>query len=359
MFEDLFVNICIVTTLVFVYMKIRWGNREKSSYPWISHLIDGFCGGILGLFLMQFSIRVTSETLADMRYIPILLMLLFVGKVPAVISAVLIIISRFLFGVNKSSYAAILMITTLLAGYLIIEKIFRNEDNILLKGMYMVIYSNVIVTIFLNYVLSDISILIPLTVIYWTVSSIGGFTSIFLVNYLRRSEYLFRKYENESTVDFLTGLRNVRNFDSIWKYSKELAEKKNKFLSLLMLDIDHFKRINDTYGHGNGDFVLMEVSRIMEEAITKKGSVFRKGGEEFAIILPTYSKSQAIEIAERIRSRVKRHQFKIDGNTKLLVTISIGITSFPETTGLIENMVEAADNALYRAKENGRNQISL
>lgn len=357
MLEDLFVNICIVTALLFVYMKLRWGSREKTEYPWISHLIDGICGGILGFLLMEFSIRVTDETLADLRYIPILLMLLFVGKVPAIISALFIISSRFLFGVNLSSYAAVIMIASLVIGYLVIEKILKNENNILLKGMYMVLYSNIVVTIFLDYVLNDSRIFTPLVAIYWIISTAGGFTSIFLVNYLRRSEYLFRKYENESTIDFFTGLRNVRNFDSIWGYSKELAEKKKKSLSLLMLDIDHFKRINDTYGHGNGDFVLMEISRIMEEAVERKGSVFRKGGEEFAIILPTYSKLQAIEIAERIRSRVEMHQFRIDENTKLLVTISIGIASFPETTELIDNMVEIADKALYRAKANGINQI--
>lgn len=359
MLEDLFVNICIVTTLVFAYMKIRWSSREKSQYPWISNVIDGLCGGLLGLLLMEFSIRVTSETLADLRYIPILLMFIFIGKVPMILSAIFIIGSRFLFGVNRSSYAAIVMVVALVIGYLIIEKIFRKEDNLLLKGMYMVIYSNIVVTIFLNYLLKDATVLIPLTTLYWVVSMIGGLISIFLVNYLRKSEYLFRKYENESTIDFLTGLRNVRNFDTMWEQSVETVSKKKKPLSMLMLDIDHFKQINDAYGHGNGDFVLMEISRIMEEMVGKNGSVFRKGGEEFAVILPSLSKDQTIELAERIRSRVERHQFKIDGHLKLPVTISIGVTNYPETINELENMVERADEALYRAKKDGRNRVSL
>lgn len=358
MLEDLFVNICIVTAHVFAFMKLRWGRHEKRSSPWISNLIDGLSGGILGLILMYFSIRVTSETLADLRYIPILLMIIFIGKAPALISAAFIIFSRFLFGVNRSSYAAIIMVIALVAGYLILDKIFRKENNTVVKGMYMVTYSNIIVTLFLNYVLNGMSILVPLTAIYWIVSTIGGLTSIVLVNYLRTSEYLFRKYQNESTIDFLTGLKNVRNFDSIWSHSKDQMIKKKKAMSLMILDIDHFKVINDTYGHGTGDFVLIEIARIMEDIVAKKGSVFRKGGEEFAIILPTYTHDQAIEIAERIRGRVERHHFKSDDHEKIAVTISIGLSTYPETVDEIDNMVERADEELYRAKESGRNQVS-
>ncbi|WP_080147128.1 diguanylate cyclase [Marinilactibacillus piezotolerans] len=357
MIEDLFVNICIVTTFVLIYMKTRWGRRETSNRPWVSNLIDGLCGGVLGLVLMHFSINVTSETLADLRYIPILLMILFIGKKPTYITTIFIILSRFLFGINKSSYSAAVAFSLMLIGYLIINHLFEKEDNLLIRGAYMVLLSNILTTGLFYFLIKDMNVLLHLIGVYWIVSTIGGVTSILLVNYLRTSEYLFRKYKNESTTDFLTGLKNVRNFDSVWAYSKQLSAKNGKALSLIMLDIDHFKRINDTYGHGTGDFVLMEISRIMEDVVGNRGSVFRKGGEEFAIVLPTFTKSQAAGISERIRGRVERHQFLINDELKLSITISIGFVSYPESVSETEGMLDKADEALYKAKENGRNQV--
>ncbi|WP_225744711.1 diguanylate cyclase [Marinilactibacillus sp. Marseille-P9653] len=357
MFEDFFININIMIALIFTYMKIRWSIREETHSAWKSYVIDGLCGGLLGWALMHFSIRVGTETLVDLRFIPILLMFLFIGKVPTFISVIFIACIRFIYGVNISSYSAVIMLISLFIGYIVIEKITPKEDSVIVRGMYMVIYSNVVISVLLYYVVRDFDILIALTPTYWVMGSIAGLSSILLVNYMRTSEYLYRKYENESTIDFLTGLKNVRNFDSIWKYSEELANKKGKPLSLVMLDIDHFKRINDTYGHAAGDFVLMEISRIMEEVVGNKGSVFRKGGEEFAIILPLFRKEQAEEMAETVRSRVERHRFAVDDETKLLVTISCGYVSYPEIVKQTDNMVELADVALYQAKETGRNKV--
>lgn len=357
--EDLFINVCIVTTLVFAYMKIRWGHADKNKNIRVSYLIDGLLGGILGLILMEFSIRVTDETIVDLRYIPILLMLLFVGKKPAFITTFLISLFRFFFGFNLSSYAAIFFNITIIIGFLIIDNFKKKEEDFLVKGMYMVIYSNIVIVFFLYYLIRDTSVIIPLSIIYFIVSTIGGFISIFLVKYLRTSEYLYKKYESESTIDFLTGLKNVRKFEDLWNYSIKMTKQKKIPLSLLMLDIDHFKNINDTYGHGNGDFVLMEISRIMEEATSEIGTVFRKGGEEFAIILPGVAKNQALDIAEKIRVTVERHQFIIDKNTRITVTISIGLISYPETTTELDLMVEDADAALYLAKDSGRNQVAF
>ncbi|WP_208560441.1 GGDEF domain-containing protein [Marinilactibacillus kalidii] len=357
MFEDFFININIVIAMIFAFMKLRWNIHEKSSEIWKTHLIDGLCGGLLGWVLIHFSIRVGVNTLVDFRYIPVLLMFLFVGKIPTTISVIFIALIRFIYGVSVSAYAAMLMMFILLIGYTIIDKLVSKDDSLIVRGMYMVIFSNIATSTLLHYVVRDVDILLTLTPTYWVMSLIAGLSSILLVNYMRTSEYLYHKYENEATIDFLTGLKNVRNFDSIWQYSEELANKKQKPLSLLMLDIDHFKRINDTYGHGAGDFVLMEISRIMEDVVGKKGSVFRKGGEEFAIILPLFKREQAREMGEMIRGRVERHQFTIDRETKINVTISCGFVSFPEVVKQTNNMVELADVALYNAKETGRNKV--
>jgi diguanylate cyclase (GGDEF)-like protein len=142
--------------------------------------------------------------------------------------------------------------------------------------------------------------------------------------------------------------------------------KLNRPLSVLMLDIDHFKRYNDQFGHLAGDETLKKVAAIIRASMRKVDIIARYGGEEFVAVLPESSALTAHEVAERIRSSVARHDFKIyDSQTK--VTVSIGISTFPDDIfpggqtsfydDLAFDLIRHADKALYRAKEEGRNRV--
>ena len=145
------------------------------------------------------------------------------------------------------------------------------------------------------------------------------------------------------------------------KFSQEELKKLSRYsepTSLLLADIDFFKKINDTYGHPSGDLVLKEVSNIIREAIRDIDMPARYGGEEFAAILPRTDSKGAMNIAERLRKAVMSASFSSD-TSQLKVTLSIGIATTPSDAKTKEELIEKADEALYYAKHNGRNRSVL
>ncbi len=166
--------------------------------------------------------------------------------------------------------------------------------------------------------------------------------------------------EGLSVHDRLTGLFNYGYFlDNLAKEQKRSLRYQNP-LSVIMLDVDFFKRFNDTFGHEKGNEVLKRVTKVITNRIRNVDTAARYGGEEFIIILPNATKEQALVVAERIRTAIEKEDFK--GNTTRPishVTISGGIASYPSQAEDIEQLVYKADQALYLAKETGRNQICV
>ncbi|MDH4232753.1 MAG: sensor domain-containing diguanylate cyclase, partial [Nitrospirota bacterium] len=166
---------------------------------------------------------------------------------------------------------------------------------------------------------------------------------------------LHAEIEKLATTDGLTGLFNHRRFQE--KLSDEF-KRLNRYaspVSLILTDIDYFKKVNDTYGHPAGDLVLKGVSKIIREQIRDMDVPARYGGEEFAVILPGTEAEGAKNIAERLRTAVMDTTFSADGKS-LKVTISIGIATAPVDAKNKEELIERTDKALYHAKHNGRNQ---
>lgn len=176
----------------------------------------------------------------------------------------------------------------------------------------------------------------------------------------RQLEDLLHKLEIMAITDHLTEIYNRRHFEEILKREFTRATRYNLHLSCLMADIDHFKRINDTYGHAAGDAVLKEVARLIHSSLREVDVIGRWGGEEFIALLTQAKKADAKKVAERILQSVSDHRFQgLPENEK--ITISIGVASVPED-GDIDNwekLIKAADEALYRAKRNGRNRVEL
>ncbi len=158
--------------------------------------------------------------------------------------------------------------------------------------------------------------------------------------------------------DRLTGLYARRTIEERLAEQFELSQRSKLPFSLLLTDIDFFKSINDTYGHPAGDALLGSVARALQEALRKYDLAGRYGGDEFLIILPNTSKEQAAAVAERLRQNVSRRNTEpVNPITKGLITVSIGLATFPEDGDSAKILIEAADRALYRAKERGRNVV--
>lgn len=158
--------------------------------------------------------------------------------------------------------------------------------------------------------------------------------------------------------DGLTKLFNKRYFFDRLDSELKFAQRHETALSLLMLDIDHFKTVNDTHGHLAGDSVLVQLASVLMKAVRNEDVVARFGGEEIAIILRAINVDGAAQMAERVRRLVEQTAAWVQG-TELKATVSIGVAGFPSTpVKTPEQLVEAADRALYRAKNAGRNRVS-
>jgi len=162
--------------------------------------------------------------------------------------------------------------------------------------------------------------------------------------------------EQKAIVDELTGAFNRRFFETKLEDELTLAKRFKDRLSLIMFDIDHFKKVNDTYGHQAGDAVLSEVSATIKSKLSGTDTLCRYGGEEFAVIMPGTPVERALEVAERLRKAIEEHTFYSD--EKLIsVTISLGVSEYPAHAIIKQLLIETADAALYSAKHSGRNRV--
>lgn len=163
--------------------------------------------------------------------------------------------------------------------------------------------------------------------------------------------------ENHAHTDFLTGLFNRRFFYELAEKELERVKRYHKPLSLLMLDIDNFKRINDNYGHNIGDIVLKKLAEICISTIREIDIAGRLGGEEFGIVLPETQIDDAVEVAERLRKTVESAIMQIDEEILFRFTISIGAANLTGNHKNLDELMIAADKAMYFAKANGKNKV--
>jgi len=164
------------------------------------------------------------------------------------------------------------------------------------------------------------------------------------------------KLERLAMIDELTNLPNRRAFFIQGEKEVSRAQRQETPFSMLMLDLDDFKNINDTYGHDVGDLVLQQFSRTLIENIREIDTAARMGGEEFSILLPDTEIQNAIKLAERIRSAIEQKCIQVQ-NHNIQLTASIGVAAYGKNTASLEAIIKRADNFMYRAKNQGRNQV--
>lgn len=174
----------------------------------------------------------------------------------------------------------------------------------------------------------------------------------------RLDESFQQKMYNAALRDPLTKAYNKKYFVDQLGVEIAYAKRHRTPLSLVIFDLDHFKRINDTYGHVAGDMVLMELAELVQAMLRTEDVFARYGGEEFAIILRGIALSDAGVLAERLRAAVEQRAF-VNAGQRLPVTVSIGVAEFDEKVEDSMGLVEAADGALYAAKQSGRNKVLL
>lgn len=165
------------------------------------------------------------------------------------------------------------------------------------------------------------------------------------------------RLEQEARTDPLTGCANRRWFVELARHELVRTHRHHKAMSMLLLDLDHFKAINDRYGHSTGDLVLKRVVEVCQDALREEDAIGRIGGEEFAVLLPETDREKAVEVGERVRQAVAASQVPAGDASPIRYTTSIGVSALQKGDTTIEALLNRADAALYRAKEAGRNRV--
>ncbi|HUS96738.1 MAG TPA: PleD family two-component system response regulator [Hyphomicrobiaceae bacterium] len=176
----------------------------------------------------------------------------------------------------------------------------------------------------------------------------------------RYSDFLRNRLEESveaALTDSLTGLHNRRYMETHLRALVDESTEGGRSLSILVADIDHFKRINDTYGHDVGDKVLREFGKRLRDNIRVQDLACRMGGEEFVIIMPDTTMADGFQIAERIRSKIAEEPFYVSPDCPIVTTASVGMATIETTSDTVDTLFKRADNALYAAKREGRNRV--
>jgi len=176
------------------------------------------------------------------------------------------------------------------------------------------------------------------------------------IDVIKKINFMYSHTRYLSLTDHLTGLYNRRHLDNTLEREFLRAKRYKNPLSISVIDIDFFKKVNDTYGHLCGDYILKEIAYLILETFRKTDIVFRYGGEEFVVLLTETPLDKALIPLERLRASVENYKFKFNKND-IKITISAGISEINENTKTSGEFLDNADKALYEAKKTGRNQI--
>lgn len=356
MLNDLFINTLLLISFTFVGGHVQRELPDDIRDKFYGKIILGTGGGLLGILTMIYTIQVEgTNTLLDLRSVAMIMTSHVGGFVPSIIAGIMMASYRvWHFGISQASVFGVIHICLYITIFHFINEKIKDSWKSWSAKLFTAIF--ILVSTFL-YLLKDIEHTYLVILIFTLVVICSGVLEFFLLEYAKRSNELYRLYKKDSAKDFLTGLNNTRQFDKLLNMSFDRAKENNEKLSCLMVDIDHFKKVNDTYGHAVGDIVLKELASILKVTCRTFDIIGRIGGEEFCVLLQDCPLEHSFEAGTRIRDAVRDHKFYIEENKFINITVSIGVATFPDTVPIIDSIIENADIALYKAKQEGRDRV--
>ncbi|MDO3411801.1 diguanylate cyclase [Saccharibacillus sp. CPCC 101409] len=351
MVSDLFVNFCLLSSFLFFGDMFGYMIQDRFTIrPALLKTLYGTALGLFGVLQMMFTFELPNGMLLDFRQLSIMVSAALGGVWPALLTSSIIAAGRLIIAgeVNVSAligaFAALLTFAAVAPAFLLRISFEKQWATAALTSMLLAIG-------LIYYRLGPAGI--PLILLLAAVQIVACLFTYLLMRYLRTARELHTALKQDIEHDFLTGLYNSRGFESRYR----MAVASGSPFALLLMDIDHFKKVNDTYGHPAGDAVLIQLGKILREGVRRIGCSSRKGGEEFAIILRPCDAKKAYETAEKLRRQIEETDFVLPEGRVIRITVSLGIGMYPRFS---ENeLVEETDRALYRAKEAGRNRGEL
>ncbi|MFN4214946.1 diguanylate cyclase [Exiguobacterium sp.] len=344
-FTALLLNASVAFTGFYLISKLYHANRF-GSFRFRGFLI-GLLTGAIGLFLMINAVQVNDEVRVDLRYLPLVLLAFYGARFPLLIATVIVASTRFLFGLTDQAVVAFIATFIISVGMWWIH---RYIHHLLWQSMLLHVWALLITSISILVNLGWNTAYVELVLTFWTVGLVVGTLASLLAMDLEQATRRAKAYKHSAERDHLTGLFNRR----MWEARTESLASERRVYNVLALDIDHFKHVNDTYGHPNGDLVLKRFAELLNIETRSHDIVARIGGEEFVILIYDLSPEKVAKVAERIRKRIADEAFTLSDGMTIQISVSIGIAHGKALP--VESMSSLADMALYEAKDKGRNR---
>ena len=351
MFLQMFTLICVHVTLQVVYYQIK----IKLNLTMISNiyekLFSGVMSGLMAVVLSFYAIDTRFDVYIGLGITSLLIGLIYSGGLTFFIAYAMYGLWLYAFPYIHTMYS---LETYIIIGLVLFSVSYLvKHRRIYIKGSVSVITYALLSGIFAYFDSGDFSFALSFVAMYLILAAISLFAGIAIITYMQNYVRMFEAAEFEAGHDGLTGLLNRRHFNQCMK---ELDPQLP--VSLIMLDIDKFKSINDIYGHSTGDAVLQKIAETIKNTVIEDRSIARIGGEEFAIILRKYTLEEAKIIAEKLRTAIEDTTIENkEAGLTLKVTVSLGLASYPEQTNSIGKLYDLADKRLYFSKKLGRNQL--
>ncbi|MCG7340064.1 GGDEF domain-containing protein [Staphylococcus sp. ACRSN] len=348
MFEAIIYNISVIVAGIYLFHRLQYSENRNMvfSKEYVTVLMT-----IVALLLSAYPVTIFNEYSLYLTFVPILFLGRFTNTFYTVLSAVIIALINVLLGNDTVIAAVILVVIAIIVGA--VGPFLKQNDIIsiqILNAIALIIFA-MLSLISPYYEFKEVLYLIPLSYVLTIASSV---TFVDMWHFFS----LVNRYENEDKLDYLTGLGNVKEFDRHLNEVTRIAETNNESLGLLLIDIDGFKDVNDTYSHQSGDAVLRQIAQLLKNYVPQQFSIYRNGGEEFSIVLNDYTLDQCVKLGESIRAGVEQSTFHLPNKEVIKLSVSIGVGYLTQDDYKSQRKVfKIADDMLHMAKNEGRNQV--
>ena len=348
MFEAIVYNIAVTVAGIYLFHRLQYSENKIMvfSKEYVSVLMT-----ILALLLSAYPIPLFNTYYLELTFVPLLFIGRYTNAVYTVAAAVIVsLVNIFIFDHSIISGIILIVIAIIVST---VGPFLKQSDIMavqILNGISLIIY--LILALISPYVeLMEVLFLIPISFVLTLTSSI---TFVDIWHFFS----LVNRYEHEDSIDYLTGLGNVKEFDRHLNEVSSIAEQNNESLGLLLIDIDGFKDVNDQYSHKAGDAVLRQMAQLLINYVPQHFKIYRNGGEEFSIVLRDYTLDQCVKLSESIRTGVEQSSFHLPDKAVIKLSVSIGVGFLTKEDYKSQRKVfKDADDMLHVAKNEGRNQV--
>lgn len=348
MIQAIIFNISVTIAAFYLYHRIQYNESRTVTFSqnYITLLMTG-----VALLLISNPIQY-NDYIITLSFIPILFLGRFTNLFYTLLSvAIVILVDIFAYGTPFLDNIHLIIIAIVVG---VIGPFLKQSDFVSIQLLYLI--SIIIIAITLIFTnpdtwLNEWLFLVPISFILSIISA-----SVYRDIWIMKN--LISRYQKEESVDYLTGLGNVKEFDRYLNKTTEEITEKERSMALLLIDIDGFKDVNDAYSHKAGDAVLKQMSQLLINYLPKDVKAFRNGGEEFSIILVDESLDSAIKLAESIRDSVQQSTFHLPNKETIKLSVSIGVGYLSEQDNKSKRRVfKDADDMLHEAKLQGQNKV--